>query len=187
MVNSFSLKTLLSEQDIQFISTNFGFQKYSNEELNEAFQNAFHDYILVSLSEMGESLEENKRLYSEANFHLQKASKLLLSTPHPAGKMSLRLTKMSNTLHKLIDGSLDISAQRATRFMEKNLARQLRSIWQANTSTSFYFGGDDSGKNPRDYLIFCFKCAGKQYPELEWFNQMDERIADVLIKQIKRH
>jgi len=186
MVNSFSLKTLLSKQDIQFISNNFGFQKYSNEQLNEAFQNAFHDYILVSLSEMGESLEENKRLYSEANFHLQKASKLLFGTPHPAGKMSIRLEKMSETLYKLIDGSLEISAQRATRFMEKNLARRLRDIWQANTSTSFYVGGDGSGKNPRDFLIYSFNCAGQQYPELEWFNQIDEKIADLLIKQIKR-
>ena len=185
MVNSFSLNEIFSKQDLHYLVDNFGLKKWSLEELDSAFQGAFHDYILVSLSEAGDS-NENKRLYSEANFHIQKASKLLLSMPHPAGKMSLRLKTMSETLNKIMEGSLDISAERASRFMEKNLARRLREIWLANTSTSFYTGSDGSGKNPRDFLLFCFAAAGKQYPELIWFNQINEKVADLLIKSIKR-
>ena len=186
MVKSFSIKKIFSKQELSHIKANFGFRKWSIEELEEAFQETFHDYILVSLSELGEGIEENKRLYSEANFYLQKASKLLLGMPHPAGNMSNRLQKMSNTLNKLIEGNMDISAERATRFTEKNLVRRLRNIWTANTSTSFHAGSDGFEKSPRDFILFCFAVAGKQYPELEWFKQVDEKIADNLIKSIKR-
>lgn len=186
MVNKFSLKQLFSEKDLTYLQNNFGLKKWPKDRLSDAFQNAFHDYILVSLSEIGEGEEENKRLYTEANFHLQKASKLLLGMPHPAGKISLRLVKMEQTLQKLIEGSLDTSAERANRFMEKNLARHLREIWIANTSTSFHSGSDGSGKDPRDFLLFCFQAAEKHYPEIVWFSQIDEKIADQLIKSIKR-
>jgi len=93
---------------------------------------------------------------------------------------------MSATLTKMGEGSHDISAQRATRFMEKNLGRRLRDIWTANTSTTFHAGSDGMGKSPRDFIMQCFAAAGKQFPELEWFNQVDEKIADLLIKGIKR-
>ena len=186
MVNSFSIKNIFSEQELSYIKTNFGFRKWSIEELESAFQKAFHDYILVSLTELGEGIEENKKLYSEANFYLQKASKLLLGMPHPAGNMPNRINRMSNTLNKLIEGNMDISAERATRFTEKNLARNFRAIWTENTSTSFHTGSDGQGKSPRDFILYCFAAAAKHYPELEWFKQVDERIADLLIKSIKR-
>jgi hypothetical protein len=190
MVKSFSVKTLFSNEDLSFLSDNFGLRRWSDDELSSSMQAAFNDYILASLAELGEGEEENKRIYAEANFHVQKASKQLWGMPHPVGKMAVRLKKMSETLGKLIDGSIDFSAQlsaeRATRFMEKNLVRRLRDVWTNNTSTGFYAGGDGSGKNPRDFILFCFAAAGKQYPELSWFNQVDERIADSLIKSIKR-
>jgi len=186
MVKSFHVKPLLSGQELTKLSANFGFKRFSADELGEAINDAFSDYILVSLSELGEGVEENKRLYVEANHYIQQASKLLLGMPHPAGKMAGRLNSMSSTLVKIMEGSEDISAQRATRFMEKNLGRKLREIWALNTSTVFHAGTDGMGKSPRDFLLQCFKAAGKAYPELEWFNQVDEKIADLLIKSIKR-
>jgi len=186
MVKSFHVKPLLSEQELTELSANFGFRRFSTQELSDAITDAFRDYILVSLSELGEGVEENKRLYVEANHYIQQASKLLFGMPHPAGKMASRLDSMSSTLIKIMEGSQDISAQRATRFMEKNLGRRLREVWSLNTSTIFHAGSDGMGKSPRDFLIRCFKAAGKAYPELEWFNQVDEKVADLLIKSIKR-
>jgi len=186
MVKSFHVKPLFSEQELTELSINFGFRRFSTQELDEAITDAFRDYIVVSLSELGEGVEENKRLYVEANHYIQQASKLLLGMPHPAGKMASRLDSMSSTLIKIMEGSHDISAQRAARFMEKNLGRRLRDIWALNTSTVFHAGTDGMGKSPRDFLLKCFKAAGEAYPELEWFKQVDEKIADLLIKSIKR-
>ena len=86
----------------------------------------------------------------------------------------------------VLEGGSSFSAERANRFVEKNLVRQLRDIWMANTATPFHMGGDNSGRNPRDFLLCCFKAAGEQYPELSWFDMVDEKIADQLIKSIKR-
>jgi hypothetical protein len=112
--------------------------------------------------------------------------KLLEGLPHPAGKMAYRISTMNGTLEKLIEGRDDFAAERATRFVEKNLVRQLRDIWTANTATPFHSGSDNSGRNPRDFVICCFAAAGNQYPELTWFNSVDDEVADLLIKNIKR-
>jgi hypothetical protein len=93
---------------------------------------------------------------------------------------------MSDTLDKLIEGRSDFSAERATRFVEKNLIRRLRDIWASNTPTPFHAGFDNSGRNPRDFLLICLAAAGEQYPEITWFKSVDEKIADQLIKAIKR-
>ena len=66
--------------------------------------------------------------------------KLLEGLPHPAGKTAYRISAMKDTLDKLIEGRGDFSAERATRFVEKNLVRRLRDIWVANTATPFSCG-----------------------------------------------
>ena len=156
------------------------------EELCAALQAAFQDYIFLSLSEMGEQPEDRAKIYLEAQFHIEKSAKLLQAMPHPAGKMSYRLMKMSDTLKKLIEGNDQSSASRAARFVEKNLVRRLRDVWSLNTATPFHAGIDDSGSTPCNFLLYCFEKAFEQYPEIEWFNNVDPALADTLIKSVKK-
>jgi len=186
LVNKFVVKKLFSAEDLHQLVHTFGLKRMAVAEIESALQRAFSDYIVLSLSELGGAGEDHRRLYMESQFHLQKARKLLEGLPHPAGKMAYRISVMGDTLNKLIEGSGDFSAERATRFVEKNLVRQLRDIWIANTATPFYAGADQSGRNPRDFLLRCFAAAGEQYPELTWFKSVDDAIADQLIRSIKR-
>ena len=186
MVNQFVLKKLFNTSDIQGIFENFGFKRMTVLEFETAVQKAFSDYVLISLTELGAENEDHQKLYIEAQFHLQKSMKLLEGLPHPAGKMAYRISTMMDTLNKLVEGVGNFSAERATRFVEKNLVRQLRDIWTNNTATPFHAGSDNSGRNPRDFLLCCFAAASKKYPELTWFSSVDATVADQLIKSIKR-
>ena len=186
MVNKFQLKKLFTREELTKLVQNYGFKRMSIEEIEVLLQNAFFDYVLVALTEYSGSREELQKQYLEANYHIQKAQKLLEATPHPAGKMAYRLVKMSDTLNKLVEEKNSFAAERATQFMAKNLVRHLRDLWCANTATPFHAGGDDSGRNPRDFLIRCFHAAAKHYPQITWFEQVDFFIADELIKSIKR-
>lgn len=186
MVNKFVVKKLFTQEQLIQVMHTFGFKRMTTDEFECSIQTAFSDYILLSLSEIGGESEDHRRLYLEAQFHLQKSVKLLEGLPHPAGKMAYRISTMSDTLDKLIEGRSDFSAERATRFVEKNLIRRLRDIWASNTPTPFYAGFDNSGRNPRDFLLICLAAAGEQYPEITWFKSVDEKIADQLIKAIKR-
>lgn len=186
MVKRFETKNLFSGSQITNLVQNFGLKRQNPADIQSALQQAFGDYILSALSELNGSTDEHRQLYVEASFHLQKAALLLDGLPHPAGKMATRLSNMETTLQKLTEGKIGNAAERANRFMEKNLVRKLREIWRNNTPTPFHTGGDDSGKNPRDFIVYCFHAAGAEYPELEWFNSLNRLEADMLIKAIKR-
>jgi hypothetical protein len=186
LVNKFVVKKLFTQEQLSQVMHTYGFKRMTKEEFEASLQKAFSDYVLLSLSELGGETEDHKRLYLEAQFHLQKSMKLLEGLPHPAGKMAYRISTMSDTLGKLIEGRGDFSAERASRFVEKNLVRQLRDLWTSNTSTPFHAGSDNSGRNPRDFLLCCFAAAGEQYPELTWFKSVNDQVADQLIKMIKR-
>ena len=186
MITRFTLKNLFSSEEITNLVQNFGFKRLPEDEIENAIQNAFSDYILSALSELSDDHADQKKLYLEASLYIDKARKLLEGMPHPAGKMAYRLSNMFSTLNKLIEGKDNFAADRANRFMEKNLVRRLKDIWSGNTSTPFHSGGDGSGKNPRDFILTCFSAAGKKYPEINWFKEVDYTIADILIKSIKR-
>ena len=186
MVNQFVLKKIFNADEINEVIENFGFKRMSPVEFDIALQKAFSDYVLLSLSELGANKEDHSRLYIEAQFHLQKSMKLLEGLPHPAGKMAYRISTMISTLDKLIQGDDNFSSERASRFVEKNLVRQLRDIWIANTATPFHIGSDGSGRNPKDFLLCCLRAASIQYPELKWFSSVDSDVADQLIRSIKR-
>jgi hypothetical protein len=186
MTSRFKLKNLFTEEEITNLVQNFGFKRMNNEEIIYTLQSAFSDYIIGALSEMTGDPGNDQKIYIEAAYHLNKASKLLEGMPHPAGKMSFRLGNMLDTLNKLIEGRSNLGAERASRFMEKNLVRKLRDLWVTNTSTPFHPYGDGSGRNPRDFILHCFSAANKQYPTVAWFSEVDYTIADVLIKGIKR-
>ena len=185
MVTIFRLKPLFTPEEITTLVQNFGFKRFSEEELADRLQGTFSDYIIAALTEISDG-EEHKKMYIEAAYHLEKARKLLEYKPHPAGKMSYRLGTMIDTLNKLVEGGNNFAAERAARFMEKNLVRHLRDIWHANTSTPFHTGGDGTGRNPRDFIRCCFQAAGEAYPEIRWFKEVDFTIADLLIKSVKR-
>jgi len=186
MTTPFTLKNLFSAEKITNLRDNFGFQRFSDEELTERLQKTFSDYIIAALTEIADGQQNTQKIYIEASYHIDKARKLLEYMPHPAGKMSYRLATMLDTLNKLVEGSDNFATERASRFMEKNLVRHMRDIWIANTSTPFHSGGDGTGRNPRDFILECFKNAGDTYPEIAWFNEVDYTIADLLIKSIKR-
>ena len=186
LVNKFVVKEIFTQQQLLNVMQTFGFKRMTLDEFKLSIQSAFSDYILLSLSEIGGKSEDHCRLYMEAKFHLQKSVKLLEGLPHPAGKMAYRLSAMNDTLDKLIDGRSDFSAERATRFVEKNLIRRLRDLWTLNTSTPFHAGYDGSGRNPTDFLLICLSNAGEHYPEIKWFKSVDYKIAERLIKSIKR-
>ena len=186
MVNRFNLKPIFESMELAQVIERFGFRRMTQEEIEKLIQSAFSDYILSALSELGDGAEDKSRIYLEAQHHIGRASQLLAGMPHPAGKMSFRLDKMTETLTKLIEGDHELAASRANRFMEKNLVRRLRDLWQGNTATPFYACGDDSGRNPRDFIPTCFRSAAEKYPEIQWFAEVDSVIADQLIKGIKR-
>lgn len=186
MVTTFKLKPLFSHEKIDTLVENFGLKRQPREELNKQLQHTFSDYIISALTEISEESKDNKKIYIEAAYHLDKARKLLEYKPHPAGKMAYRLGAMTDTLNKLIEGSDNFASERANRFMEKNLVRHLKEVWTNNTSTPFHTGSDGSGRNPRDFILFCFHAAFEAYPEIIWFKEVDFKIADKLIKSIKR-
>lgn len=185
MVNTFSLKNIFLPDERQFIIDNFGFDNAKTVEIDDALHKAFADYIFNSLSEISGDETERRQLYIEANYHLEKAEKLLQGMPHPAGKMSYRIAKMSSTLEKLIEGNDNFAAEKANRFLEKNLMRRLRDVWQSNTSAPFRPGGDDSGKSPRDFVMFCFKTVSEKYPDIQWMRDVDLKLIDIMIKSAR--
>lgn len=185
LVNIFKLKTFFSGADYTYFDEHFGIRLVAKTELSQRIEAAFQDYILAALSELGDQRENKSKIYIEARYHLDKAQALLKAMPHPAGKMSQKLSNMSETLQKMIEGSDSFSASRATRFMEMNLVRKLRDLWIQGTGSTFQPGGDD-GKNPKDFILYCFKKAGEAYPEITWFNDVDERVADILIKGVRK-
>ncbi len=186
MTSLFIVKNLFTDKEITNLVQNYGLKRMQPEEVAHGLQTAFSDYIIAALSEISNDSGNQQKLYIEAAYHLSKAGKLLEGMPHPAGKMSFRLGSMIDTLNKLIEGKSNFGAERAARFMEKNLVRKLRDIWVTNTATSFHPHGDGSGRNPRDYILDCFEAANQQYPEITWFREVDHTIADLLIKSIKR-
>lgn len=185
MVTPFKLQTLFTKDELLFIQQNFGLKRASILVLEESFQNAFEMYIIAALTEISDDYGDHKKLFIEAASYLGQARKLLDGLPHPSGKMAQRLSTMISTLNKLSEGDSSAS-ERASRFMEKNLIRRLRDIWEANTSTPFHVGGDRTGRNPRDFLVYSFSIVARHYPDITWFKAVDHNLADLLIKRIKR-
>ncbi len=182
MVNKFQVKKIFSEQRLEEMIQEFAFLNISPESLGNLFQNAFSDYVLSAFSEMSGAIQDHRRLYVEAVYHTKKATKLLRGLPHPAGKMAIRLSAMSDTLEKLANGQQNVDAERATRFLEKNLVRRLKHIWTSHARTSFF----DNPDMARKYLIVCLNSAGQQYPEIAWLSSVDDKVAETLMKSIRR-
>lgn len=184
MVTTFSVTPLLTAEQAEAMALRFGL-KVPAEHLSEAITDAFSDYILLALSEEIETRQQRDRHYLEAIEHLQSAQELLRGQPHPAGGMVGKLEKMHATLRKVIDNRSEIAEERARRFVELNLVRRLRDVWQRYTNTPFYVGLDGSGRAPHDYLRLCFSAAAAHYPEIAWFNAINDRAIDYMLRAVK--
>tara|TARA_S200000501_G_scaffold310876_1_gene301275 strand:+ start:380 stop:937 length:558 start_codon:yes stop_codon:yes gene_type:complete len=185
MIKRFELKKIFTEQQLKDLIKDFEFLETAHS-LERSIQNAFSDYIINALSEMSGSTDEHKRLYIEAVYYLQKSQKLLEDLPHPAGKMANRLSTMVTTLNKLASDQQNISAERANRFIEKNLIRRLRHVWECNTEVMFFDVSSEHRFSSREYLIRCLNAAGRHYPEISWLARADYKSVDSLIRSIKR-
>ena len=100
MVKAFHLKTLFAPNELTKLVQNFGLKKHPTPEIGESIHNAFRDYILAALSELGDQREDKNKIYIEARFHLDKSARLLEGMPHPAGKMSYKIAAMVETPNK---------------------------------------------------------------------------------------
>ena len=65
MITRFTLKNLFSSEEITNLVQNFGFKRLPEDEIENAIQNAFSDYILSALSELSDDHEDQKKLYLE--------------------------------------------------------------------------------------------------------------------------
>lgn len=185
MSPTFSVKSLLSLPESESFCLNFGF-KSSPTQLQAAINDAFFDYIVLALSEEKESRQLRDQHYQEALYYLDKAKKLLQGQAHPAGSMANKLDKMVATLQKVMANQSDIAEDRAKRFVELNLVRKLRNVWQVNTNTPFYAGIDGSERSPHDFLYLCFRAASREYPEISWFAAVNDRAIDYMIRAVRR-
>lgn len=184
MRSSFAVKPILSVDQAQQIALRFGLRAQA-ESLHAAITEAFSDYILLALSEEIETRQQRDGHYEEAILQLRKAQMLLQGQPHPAGSMASKLEKMQSTLRKVIDNQSEIAEERAKRFVELNLIRRLRELWQRYTNTPFYVGLDGSGRSPHDFLRLCFDLASATYPEITWFSAVNDRAIDYMLRAIR--
>ena len=185
MSKTFKLKLIFNEAKITELVQKYGLKRMSNEELSAELHTIFEDYILIALSELSSSVEERNAAYNEAIWYITKAQKLLAGQPHPAGKMAAKLKDMCNTLNTVIQGEDNNGADRAKRFVEKNLVRKLRQFWQANTAQPFTPDIHFDGHSPVEFILDCFACAGASFPEIEWFDQVDASTASKLIRSTR--
>lgn len=184
MRQPFSVKPLFNVSQSESLALRFGL-KVAPEKLITAIGDSFSDYILLALSEEIETRQQRDQHYQEAIEHLAAAASLLRGQPHPAGGMATKIDKMKSTLRKVIDNQSEIAEERARRFVELNLVRRLRSVWQCYTNTPFYAGLDGSGRSPHDFLRVCFDAAAVQYPEISWFSAINDRAIDFMLRASK--
>lgn len=180
----FQLKMIFSEADIDQLAIKYGLKRMSCTELSQNLHAIFEEYIVLALSEQGGSKADRDASYNEAMWHLLKAQKLLKGQPHPAGKMSQKIGDMVASLISVLEGS-DHGADRARRFVEKNLARKLKQLWQANTASPFIADLHFDGHSTVEFFLECFELAAKAYDEIEWFKQVTPNTASKLIRSVK--
>lgn len=196
MVNSFSFKNIFLPSELDHLVQQFHFFATDQEQrqaLNDALHEAFSDYLFNALYEISGDVDERRQMYIEASFHLKKAQKLLQGMPHPAGKMAYRIEKMTQTLEKLVEGNDSFAAQKANRFLEKNLVRRLRDIWLQQTQRPFEANRcspQDEAQATTDpsattFLLYCFHTVAEKYPDIEWMQDVDEDLARTMIRAAK--
>lgn len=185
MSKQFTLKPIFSEQTLTTLVQKYGLKRMTDTEIGTKLNAIFEEYILLALSEMGGTTEERNAAYNEAIWYLGKAQKLLLGQPHPASKMAQKLKEMSVTLSNVIQGGDNQGAERAKRFVEKNLVRKLKQLWEANTSAPFLHELYFDGHSAIEFLLDCFELASNSYPEIEWFKAVTPETASKMIRSIK--
>lgn len=163
----------------------FGFTHVPADHLMALIDKAFHDYVILALSEeVAESREERNQVSVEAIYHLEKASKLLFGEPHPAHGMAIKLNRFIKTLKNITESKEADSQERASRFMERNLARNLKKVWESVSSQPFTLDKDPEQRGAFEFLRSCFHAARDTYPEISWFQGIDNKTISLLMKTI---
>ena len=66
MVKAFQFKTLFAAQELTKLVQNFGLRKRPAPEIGDSIHEAFRDYILSALSELGDQSEDKNMLHRSA-------------------------------------------------------------------------------------------------------------------------
>ena len=165
---AFELKKIFDEKLCQQVITKFNFNLKDPSTFQDDYHNCFKDFIILSLSEnSSHTKEERNKIYIEASAYLRKSENLLLGMPHPAGSMSYKLKKMSETLDKVVTQKKN---NNAIRFIEKNLARSFVRFW--NIYSDNKVNGSESIENHEviEFFMISIEQAYLHYSEIEWFN-----------------
>jgi len=185
MSKQFTLKPLFSAEKLTTLVQHYGFRRMSEADIADRLQAIFQEYVLLALSEMNGTVEERNAAYNEAIWYIGKAQKLLTGQPHPAGKMAQKLKEMAGSLNNVVQGEGNQAADRAKRFVEKNLVRKLKQLWENNTAAPFSGELHFDGHSAVEFLLDCFTAAGAAYPEIDWFDSVTPEIAAKLIKSVR--
>lgn len=192
MASPFTLRPIVTETDTATMINRYGLTGVSAGALVDAIHNAFHDYILLSLSEAsGQTTDERNRVYLEAIMHLDRADKLLQSQPHPAGPMAYKIRKMIRSLNTVMEGREDKQV-RANRFVEKNLGRKLKQTFLRYRPVDAESGASEVDAPPpgergalRAFMLECLAAAAEQYPEITFFSDQDEESVAFLLRTLR--
>tara|TARA_B110000003_G_scaffold223863_1_gene224364 strand:+ start:115 stop:669 length:555 start_codon:yes stop_codon:yes gene_type:complete len=184
LVSAFELKDIFNDDFCELISKKYNFKENDNEEMRRDLEDTFKDFIILILSENNSyTLEERNKLYNEAIFNLQQASKLLKGMPHPASSMSYKLIKMSETLKKVTYGNKK-EKTKANRFIEKNLIRKFIVLWNKYSSCKFLSEENKINYEVCKCFMECSKEVHRRFPDIEWFKDCEIEFTESLFENI---
>lgn len=183
MAITYESRDICKIDQCEVLVNDFSLSGVPPDHLQALINEAFHDYIILALSEeVAESREERTQVYVEAIYHLEKAAKLLFGEPHPAHGMAIKLNRFINTLKNITESREADSQERATRFMERNLARNLKKVWTSVSTKPFSAYKDPDQHGAFEFLRSCFEAARESHPEISWFQGIDNKTISLLIK-----
>lgn len=186
MAQPFKVRELFSLQQCEQMLNAFNFSRATAIELQQMIQEAFRDYIILALSEeLSDSREDRNRTYIEAAWHLEKAEKLLKDAPHPGNNIASKLERFIKTLRTISESQEGDSQMRATRFMEKNLARNLRNVWENASTQAFLTDKAEHTNNMTHFISQCLFAAKAAYPEISWFQGLNKKTITVLVRSLR--
>lgn len=185
MAITYHSRDICSIDQCEDLIRQFSLEGVPADHLQSLINDAFHDYIILALSEeVAESREERTQVYVEAIYHLEKAAKLLFGEPHPAHGMALKLNRFIATLKKITESKEADSQERASRFMERNLARNLKKVWTSISPKPFSLQKNPDQQGAFEFLRACFDAARDSHPEISWFQGIDNKTISLLMKSV---
>ena len=184
MTSTFELKNIFDNKFCQLLCDVYKFDEQNLNIMSNELSDVFRDFIILVLSENNSySVEERNKLYNEAIYNLQHASKLLKGMPHPASSMSYKLLKMSDTLKKVTSGNKK-EKSKANRFIEKNLVRKFILFWDKNSINKYLSPENKINYDVCKCFFECSKKISSVYPEIEWFRVCEIEFIESIFENI---